>query len=104
MKRNPYPCKSIQSGTFNTLYCLHRWPLTERSIQDALRSFLQPIKTDDPRVDFYTMYKRESTEYDIDYVKKYDEDLNTTLIFVRRPSPLFSIISHVPVGRSVLRR
>jgi len=32
------------------------------------------------------MYKRESTEYDMDYVKKYDEDLNTTLIFVRRSS------------------
>jgi hypothetical protein len=32
------------------------------------------------------MYKREATEYDTDYVKKYDEDLNTTLIFVRRPS------------------
>ena len=30
------------------------------------------------------MYKREATEYDTDYVKKYDEDLNTTLIFVRR--------------------
>jgi len=49
-----------------------------------LRCFFQPIKTDDPRVDFYTMYKREATEYDMDYVKKYDEDLNTTLIFVRR--------------------
>ena len=32
------------------------------------------------------MYKREATEYDTDYVKKYDEDLNTTLIFVRRSS------------------
>jgi len=57
--------------------------LTERSLQDALRTFFQPIKTDDPRLDFYTMYKREATEYDTDYVKKYDEDLNTTLIFVR---------------------
>ena len=54
------------------------------SFQDALRTFFQPIKTNDPRVDFYTMYKREATEYDADYVKKYDEDLNTTLIFVRR--------------------
>ena len=52
------------------------------SIQDALRAFLLPIKNDDPRLDFYTMYKREATEYDTDYVKKYDEDLNTTLIFV----------------------
>jgi len=29
------------------------------------------------------MYKREVTEYDADYVKKYDEDLDCTLIFVR---------------------
>ena len=52
------------------------------SFQAALRAFFQPIKTDDPRLDFYTVYKREATEYDVDYVKKYDEDLNTTLIFV----------------------
>jgi len=32
------------------------------------------------------MYKREATEWDTDYVRKYNEDLNTTLIFVR-PSP-----------------
>ena len=25
------------------------------------------------------MYKSEATEYDTDYVKKYDDDLNTTL-------------------------
>jgi hypothetical protein len=54
------------------------------SFQDALRAFFQPLKTDDPRLNFYTIYKREATEYDMDYVKKYDEDLNTTLIFVRR--------------------
>ena len=53
------------------------------SFQDALRAFFQPIKTNDPRLDFYTIYNREATEYDLDYVKKYDEDLNTTLIFVR---------------------
>ena len=64
---------------------MNRCPLTKRSIQDALRKFFQPIKTEDPRVDFYIMYKKESLEYDTDYVKKYDEDLNTTLIFVRYP-------------------
>jgi len=69
---------------FNTLPCfIPRVLLTRPSLQDALRTFFQPIKTDDPRLDFYTMYKREATEYDTDYVKKYDEDLNTTLIFVR---------------------
>lgn len=47
-----------------------------------MRSF-QPIGTDDPRLDFYTMCKREATEYDIEYVKEYDEDLNTIPIFVR---------------------
>jgi len=53
-----------------------------KCFQDALRTFFQPLKTDDPRLDFYTVYKREATEHDVDYVKKYDEDLNTTLIFV----------------------
>ena len=45
--------------------------------------YLQPIKNDDPQLDFYTMYKRETTEYDAEYMQKYNEDLNTTLIFVR---------------------
>ena len=38
------------------------------SIQEALRMYLQPIKNDDPKLDFYTMYKRETTEYDGEYM------------------------------------
>ena len=53
------------------------------SIQEALRMYLQPIKNDDPQLDFYTMYKRETAEYDTEYMQKHNEDLNTTLIFVR---------------------
>ena len=68
------------------LPCFNNIPFTIRSFQDALRTFFQPIKNDDARLDFYTMYKKEATEYDTDYVKKYDEDLNTTLIFVSRVS------------------
>ena len=88
--RSPRLCKSIPSGTFSTLRCRlvadHRSP-TGRSFQDALRAFFQPIgTTDDARADFYTMYKKEATEYDADYVRKYDGDLNTTLIFVSRSS------------------
>lgn len=45
--------------------------------------YFQPIKNEDPQLDFYTIYKREATEYDAEYMKKYNEDLNTTLIFVR---------------------
>ena len=57
--------------------------LTPVSVQEALRAYFQPIKNDDPQLDFYTMYKRETTEYDTEHMQKYDEDLNTTLIFVR---------------------
>ena len=64
--------------------------LTPDSIQEALRMFLQPIKNDDPQVDFYTMYKRETTEYDTEYMQKYNEDLNTTLIFVGFSSPFIA--------------
>jgi len=31
------------------------------------------------------MYKRGADKYDTDHVKKYDEDLNITLVFVRPP-------------------
>ena len=62
--------------------------LTPYSIQEALRMYLQPIKNDDPQLDFYTMYKRETTEYDTEYMQKYNEDLNTTLIFVSSCVPL----------------
>ena len=51
------------------------------------------------------MYKREATEHDTDYVKKYDEDLNITLIFVRRPPfALVNFTSFVLLGRFVLCR
>ena len=58
------------------------------SIQEALRMYFQPIKSDDPQLDFYTMYKRETMEYDTEYMQKHNEDLNTTLIFVRCCVPL----------------
>ena len=49
--------------------------------------YFQPIKNEDPRLDFYTVYKRETTEYDTERVRKYNEELNITLIFVRFHSP-----------------
>ena len=89
---------------FDTLRCLLRRLLTGSSFQDALRSFFPPIKTDYARVDFYTMYRREAIEYDTEYIKKYDEDLNTTLIFVRRSSLFSSSISFFLIGGSFLCR
>ena len=86
VKRGPLQCESTRNGTFDALHPSHRSSPSRHSFRDALRTFFQPAKTDDPRLDFYTVYKREANEYDADYVKKYDEDLNTTLIFVRHPS------------------
>ena len=40
------------------------------------------MRTNDSRADFFAVYRKEAAEFDKDYVKKYDEDLNTTLIFV----------------------
>lgn len=34
------------------------------------------------RVEFYNKFQRETNDHDRDFIKKYDEDLNTTLIFV----------------------
>ena len=36
----------------------------------------------DPRARFFDDYRKEAEEYDREFMKKYDEDLNTTLIFV----------------------
>ena len=96
--RRPHLWGFIPNCTFNVLCCLCCRSLTRCSPQDALRSSSQPTK--DPRLEFYMMYGRETAKYDADYAKKYDDDLNTTLIFVR-PS-LFSLVkyltcSHRPV-------
>ena len=55
------------------------------SLHSALKEFFEPLRTNDPRTDFFAVYRRESEEFDRDYAKKYDEDLNTSLIFVSCP-------------------
>jgi hypothetical protein len=42
-----------------------------------------PSTQGDYRSRFYEMYRHEAEEYDRDFIKKYEEDLDTTLIFVR---------------------
>ena len=41
-----------------------------------------PSTQEDPRARFFEDYCNEAEEYDREFMKKYDEDLNTTLIFV----------------------
>ena len=74
------------------------------SLHSALKESFDPPRTNDSRTDFFTVYRRESGEFDRDYAGKYDEDLNTSLIFV---SPLASIFrarhrTWTCTGRSVL--
>ena len=38
---------------------------------------------EDVRSRFYEDYRKVAEEYDKEFMKRYDEDLNTTLIFVR---------------------
>jgi hypothetical protein len=41
-----------------------------------------PTNQEDHQARFYEDYRKVAEEYDKDFLKKYDEDLNTTLIFV----------------------
>ena len=41
-----------------------------------------PPTQEDHRGQFFKHYTKEAEEYDKDFMKKHDEDLNTTLIFV----------------------
>ena len=77
------------------------------SVAQPLRSQEQtlPSTQEDYRTGFYNMYRREAEEYDREFIKKHDEDLSTTLIFVS----IFTFLRRVCVltprtGWSVLRR
>ena len=41
-----------------------------------------PPTQEDHRAQFFKDYRKEAEEYDKEFMKKHDEDLNTTLIFV----------------------
>ena len=52
-----------------------------------LRRSLSPkqntsLTQEDYQARFYADYRKVADEYDKEFIKKYDEDLNTTLIFV----------------------
>ena len=41
-----------------------------------------PLTQEEHQARFYADYRKVADEYDKEFLKKYDEDLNTTLIFV----------------------
>ena len=53
-------------------------------MQNALKNYFPPLEsTSDARGTFYTKFTREADEHDTDFLKKYGDDLDITLIFVR---------------------
>ena len=53
---------------------------------------LPPFPNPSAHIEFYKKFKRESDEHDNEFIKKYDDEANTTLIFVSSPprySPLW---------------
>jgi len=72
------------------------------SLHSALKEFIEPLRTNDHRTDFFAVYRKESEDFDRDYVRKYDEDLNTSLIFVSRQLPLCAQDSDVGLGQAGL--
>jgi len=58
------------------------------SLEDAVLNALPALfanrlgTTSNARVEFYDKFQRASDEHDRGFVKTYDEDLNSTLIFV----------------------
>ena len=80
----------------------------EQAITIALQKFFTAKTTDkkgpNPRGDFYAKYKQEAEHADKDFQKKYEEDLNTTLIFVCSFTSARFYSTHVlgTIGRSFL--
>lgn len=81
--------------------CYFSAQFLHEAITQALRDFLPMLNRDlDPRTEFYTIYQRESEDYDkgqlaeisfrasslnsicSEFIKKHDDYLNTILIFV----------------------
>ena len=62
------------------------------------------LPQEDFRAQFYERYRKEAEEYDKEFMKKHDEDLNTTLIFVGCPHCSGVRMLTWASGRSVLRR
>ena len=58
--------------------------LPDQTVAKIARDSQQDAKPtqEDHRARFFEHYRKEAEEYDREFMKKYDEDLNTTLIFV----------------------
>ena len=68
-----------------------------------MKERLEPSR-EDYQAKFYEHYRKVAEEYDKDFMKKYEEDLNTTLVFVCHPRCSGTLALICVTGRSILRR
>ena len=61
-----------------------------------------PLTQEDHQARFYVDYRRVADQYDEEFLKKYNEDLTTTLIFVSFASIFSKYVLTRVSGRSVL--
>ena len=72
------------NGRIGRFSFVRNWDATK--IHSQKRADL-PLTQEDPRSKIYGHYRKEAEEYDKEFMKKYEEDLDTTLIFVSSVSP-----------------
>ena len=84
---NPFRLLSVLLTTFCALVSS-----SEEALRKALTSLLHGTRG--ARVEFYDKFQREADEHDHDFMKQYDGDLDTTLIFV-------SVLSCIRLDRGV---
>ncbi|KAF9643568.1 hypothetical protein BDM02DRAFT_3264024, partial [Thelephora ganbajun] len=67
--------------------------IDSKCLHSALKELFDPLRTDDLQTNFFAVYRRESEDFDRDYVGKYDEPANchirtcATYTPTHRPSP-----------------
>ena len=79
------------------------WTMLSLRLWCSQKQDMPPIQ-EDHQARFYTDYRKVADEYDKEFLKKYDEDLNTTLIFVSFISSFSEFMLTRASGRSILCR
>ena len=75
----------MNGESLGELHSIHLYPGTVTTSRSQSRELPSISNQELLRNRFYERYRKEAEEYDGEFMKKYDEDLNTTIIFVRIP-------------------
>ena len=76
-------------------------PLQSLGLGERVANFSSSQEADS-RVKFYDRYYKVAEEYDKVFMKKHEEDLNTTLIFVGDSPAIAEFLLTTPTGRLIL--